>query len=266
MTSLINKAFREAKNNNRPALLTYTVAGDNNKKKSLEILKSISNYADICELGFPHNTPIADGGQIQTSAYRAIKNGIKINDVFSIAKSFKVSKKTKPIILMGYYNLIFQYNENRFIEKCKKSKIDGLIVVDLPYPENKVFASKCKKRGINFIQLISPTTSEIRLKKIIKDSHDMIYYISMLSTTGGKLKVSPSKILKKYGKIKNQDKSKNVVIGFGITEKTIKSLKKADGVVVGSAICKEISRSIKKRQNTVTNVTNIVKRLRKKIQ
>ena len=76
MASLLNQAFQNAKNENRPALLTYTVAGDNTKKKSLEILKSISNYADICELGFPHNTPIADGGQIQTSAYRAIKNGI----------------------------------------------------------------------------------------------------------------------------------------------------------------------------------------------
>ena len=167
---------------------------------------------------------------------------------------------------MGYYNMIYQYNENRFLEKCKKSKVDGLIVVDLPYPENKNFASKCKKKGINFIQLVSPTTSQIRPKKIIKDSHDMIYYISMLSTTGGKLKVSPRKILEKYNKIKKQSKSKNVVIGFGITEKTIKSLKKADGLVVGSAICKEISKSIEKRQNAVTNVTNIVKRLRNKIQ
>ena len=73
--SLINQSFENAKKENRPALLTYTVAGDNTKKKSLEILKSISDYADICEVGFPHNTPIADGGQIQTSAYRAIKNG-----------------------------------------------------------------------------------------------------------------------------------------------------------------------------------------------
>ena len=89
--SLLNGAIVN-KTENRPALLTYTVAGDNTKKKSLEILKSISQYADICELGFPHNTPIADGGQIQTSAYRAIKNGIKINDVFSIARSFKKSK------------------------------------------------------------------------------------------------------------------------------------------------------------------------------
>ena len=266
MSSLINQAFQNAKSKNRPALLTYTVAGDNSKKKSLEILKSISNYADICELGFPHNTPIADGGQIQTSAYRAIKNGIKINDVFSIAKDFKKIKKNKPIILMCYYNIIFQYNENKFLEKCKKSKVDGLIVVDLPYPENKNFANKCKKKGINFIQLVSPTTSNIRLKKIIKDSHDMVYYISMLSTTGGKLKVSSEEILKRYSKIKNQNKSKNVVIGFGITEKTIKSLKKADGLVVGSAICKEINDSINRRQNTVTNVTNIVRRLKNKIK
>ena len=266
MSSLLKKAFLNAKKENRPALLTYTVAGDNTKKKSLEILKSIANFADICELGFPHNTPIADGGQIQTSAYRAIKNGIKINDVFSIAKNFKKSKKNTPIILMGYYNMIFQYNENKFLDKCKKSKVDGLIVVDLPYPENKSFALRCKKNGVNFIQLVSPTTSQIRLKKIIKDSHDMVYYISMLSTTGGKLKVSPKKILERYNKIKNQNKSKNVVIGFGITEKTIKSLKKADGLVVGSAICREISKSIERRQNTVTNVTNIVKRLRNKIQ
>ena len=263
--SQINQSFKKAKRENRPALITYTVAGDNTKKKSLEILKSISEYADICELGFPHNTPIADGGQIQTSAYRAIKNGIKIKDVFLIAAQFKKLKKNKAIILMGYYNMIYQYGENKFIEKCQKSRIDGLIIVDLPFPENRTFAKKCKKKNINFIQLISPTTSKTRLKQIIRNSHDMIYYISMLSTTGGKLKVSPKKILEEYSKIKKQNSSKNVVIGFGITEKTIESLKKADGLVVGSAICKEITNSIKKRQNTVTNVTNVVKRLKNRI-
>ena len=265
MVSLINKVFKNVKNEKRPALVTYTVAGDNTKKKSLEILKSISKYADICELGFPHNTPIADGGQIQTSSYRAIKNGIKINDVFSIAKTFKNLRKNKPIILMGYYNMIYQFNENKFLEKCKKSKIDGLIVVDLPHPENKDFSLKCKRKGINFIQLVSPTTTQIRLKKIIKDSHDMIYYISMLSTTGGKLKVSPKKIIDEFTKIKNLNKSKNIVVGFGITEKTIKSLKKADGLVVGSEICKVISTSLKKGQNPVINATNIVKKLKNKI-
>ena len=88
----------------------------------------------------------------------------------------------------------------------------------------------------------------------------------MSSTTGGKLKVSPNKIIREYQKIKGLDKSKNIVIGFGITQKTIKSLKRADGLVVGSAICKEITRSIKKRQNTVTNVTNVVRKLKNKIK
>ena len=263
--SPIKLAFKIARYENRPALLTYTVAGDNTKKKSLDILKSISKNADICEIGFPHNTPIADGGEIQTSSYRAIKNGIKLNDVFQIVKKFKKYKNSKPVILMGYYNMIYQLGENKFLSKCKKSGVNGLIVVDLPWPENKKFAKKCKKKSINFIQLLSPLTSINRLKKIIKDSHEMIYYISMLSTTGGKLKVSPKKIIKNYNKIKKINPLKKCVIGFGITEKTIDKLKSADGLVVGSAICKEISKSLKKRQNPVTNVSKVVEILKKKI-
>ena len=265
MINSISKAFSSAKKEGRPALLTYTVAGDNTKKNSLKILKAVSKYADICELGFPHNTPIADGGQIQTSSYRAIKNGTKIKDVFKIVKDFKSSKFSKPIILMGYFNMILQYGQNKFLSDCKKNKIDGLIVVDLPWPENKKFANKCKKKSISFVQLISPTTSKNRLISIIKDSHNMIYYISMLSTTGGKLKVSPKKILLKYKKIKSIDSNKNCVIGFGITKKSISSLKSADGLVVGSAICREITNSLNKRQNPVTKVSNMVKKLKNKI-
>ena len=93
----------------------------------------------------------------------------------------------------------------------------------------------------------------------------MIYYISMLSTTGGKLKVPPKKILENYSKIKKIDKNKNCVIGFGITNKSIKSFKNSDGVVVGSEICKEITRSLNNRQNPVTNVSKIVARLKNKI-
>ena len=265
MISSISKAFNSAKKEGRPALLTYTVAGDNTKKNSLEILKSISKYADICELGFPHNTPIADGGQIQTCSYRAIKNGTKIKDVLKIVKDFKHSKFSKPVILMGYFNIVLQYGQNKFLNDCKKSKVDGLIIVDLPWPENKKFANKCKKKSISFVQLISPTTSKNRLKSIIKDSHNMIYYISMLSTTGGMLKVSPSQIKLNYKKIKRINSKKNCVIGFGITEKSISNLTFADGLVVGSAICKEITNSLNKRQNPVTKVGNMVRKLKNKI-
>ena len=196
MSNPISIAFKKANKENRPALLTYTVAGDSSKKQSLAILKSISKNADILEVGVPHNTPVADGSQIQTSAYRAIKNGIKINDIFQIVKDFKKLEKSKPIILMGYYNMIFQYGESNFLKRCKISGVNGLIVVDLPWPENKNFAKKCKDKSICFIQLLSPTTTNKRLKRIIRDSHEMNYFISMLSTTGGKLKVSHTKFLK----------------------------------------------------------------------
>ena len=263
--SVLNLTFKKCKKEKRPALLTYTVAGDNTKKKSLEILNSISIYADIIELGFPHNTPIADGGQIQTSSYRAIQKGIKMKDVFQIVSKFKKNKNSRPIILMGYYNMIYQYGENKFLRKCKQVGVDGLIVVDLPWPDNKPFAKKCKKNSVTYVQLLSPTTSKKRMKRIINDSHDMIYYISMLGTTGSKLKLSPREILKNYNKVKKINKNKNCVIGFGITNKSISSFKNADGVVVGSEICKEITRSLNNGQNPVTNVYKIVEKLKNKI-
>ena len=265
MKSEIQLTFENCKRENRPALLTYTVASDPNKKKSLQIINSIAKYADIIELGFPHSTPVGDGGQIQTSSNRAIKNGFKMRDSFQIANKFKKNYKNKPVILMGYYNMIYQYGENKFLKDCKKSGVSGIICVDLPWPENKDFAKKCKKKSINFIQLLAPTTTKDRMKKIIKDSHDMVYYISMLSTTGGKLKVSPRKILENYKKIKRMNSKKNLVIGFGITEKTIKSLKSADGLVVGSLLCKTITNSLKMRQNPVTKLDKVVYNLKKKI-
>ena len=265
MKSQITLAFETCRNEKRPALITYTVAGDNTKSNSLKILNAIAEHADILELGFPHNAPIADGGQIQGSSYRALKNGIKLKDVFQIVKKFKKSNPSKPLILMGYFNLIYQYGQEKFLTKCKSVGVNGLIIVDLPWPENKVFAKKCKKKSINFIQLLSPTTSYSRIKKIVKDSHDMIYYISMLSTTGGKLKVSPKKILENYKKIKRVNPFKNLVIGFGITDKTIASLKKADGLVVGSQLCRAITNSLEKRLNTAKMLNKIVYNLKSKI-
>ena len=265
MKSKIAIAFDNCRKEKRPALITYTVAGDNTKNNSLKILNKISKYADILECGFPHNTPIADGGQIQGSSHRALKNGIKLKDVFQIVKKFKKQNPSKPLILMGYFNLIYQNGENNFLNNCKKSGVDGLIIVDLPYPENKNFANKCKKKGITFVQLLSPTTSKDRMKKIIRDSHEMLYYISMLSTTGGKLKVSSKNILKNYNKIKRINPKKNLVIGFGITDKTISSLKSANGLVVGSMLCKIITNSIKMRQNPVTKIDKVVYNLKNKI-
>ena len=265
MKSEIQLTFENCKREKRPVLLTYTVASDPNKKKSVQIINSIAKHADIIELGFPHSTPVGDGGQIQTSSNRAIKNGFKMRDSFQIVNKFKKIYKNKPVILMGYYNMIYQYGENNFLKDCKKVGVSGIICVDLPWPENKDFSKKCKKKSINFIQLLAPTTTKDRMKKIIKASHDMVYYISMLSTTGGKLKVSPKRIRENYKKIKRINPRKNLVIGFGITDKTIKSLKFADGLVVGSLLCKTITNSVRMRQNPVTKLDKVVYNLKNKI-
>ena len=265
MNNLINKTFEKLKKKNRPALVTYTVAGDPNKNQSLTILKKISKHVDIVEWGFPHNCPTADGKEIQNSSYRALENGIKLNDIFNLVKKYKKDKNAKPLILMGYYQMVFNYGEEKFVNKCKQVGVDGLIIVDLIWPYNKKFANLCKKKSVCFVQLIAPTTTNQRMMKIIKDSHDMIYYISMLSTTGGKLKVTPKTILKNFNKIKKINKNKNIVVGFGITDKTISSLKKADGLVVGSALVKTITDSLNHRRNPLIEAEKMVKKLKSKI-
>ena len=265
MNNLINKTFLKLKKENRPALITYTVAGDPNKNQSLTLLKKISQHVDIVEWGFPHNCPTADGKEIQNSSYRALANGIKLNDIFNLVKKYKKDKNAKPLILMGYYQMVFNYGEEKFVNKCKQVGVDGLIIVDLIWPYNKKFANLCKKKSVCFVQLIAPTTTNQRMMKIIKDSHDMVYYISMLSTTGGKLKVTPKTILKNFNKIKKINKNKNIVVGFGITDKTISSLKKADGLVVGSALVKTITDSLNHRRNPLIAAEKMVKKLKSKI-
>ena len=265
MKNSIENIFKEAKNQNRPALISYTVCGDNNKENSLNILNSISENIDIAEWGIAHNCPTADGKEIQNSSYRALTNGIKLKNIFQMVKKYKKNKFSKPIILMGYYQMIFNYGEVKFIKKCKEAGVDGLIVVDLSYPDNKNFAKLCKKNSICFVQLVSPTTKLSRLKKIINNSHEIVYMISMLSTTGGKLKVSPKDILKRYNLIRSFDRSKYYVIGFGITENNISSLKSAQGLVCGSNLCRKITESLKKNLNPAKNLYKLTLNLKNKI-
>ena len=266
MMNMIDLAFKRGQIEKRPLLITYSVCGDPNKKKSLEILKSISEHVDLVEWGFAFNSPTADGSDIQNSTYRAIKNGINLKQTFELVKNYKKYKNSKPLILMGYYQMIFHYGEKKFVKKCKEVGVDGLIVVDLPWPDNKNFAKLCKKNSICFVQLIAPTTTKKRMKMIIKDSHQILYQISMISTTGRKLKVSAKEIIRNNKIIKRINPKKNVVVGFGITKKTISSLNECDGLVVGSAICKAISTSLKRRQNPTEKLNFMVKQLKSKIK
>ena len=144
--SLIAEAFNKCKKEKRAALLTYTVAGDNTKRKSLEILKKISSSVDIVELGLPHNTPIADGGQIQNSTFRSLKNGMKTKDIFQIIKSYKKFSLAKPLIIMTYYNPILQYGEKKFLHAT--GLLSTCIQHELDHCDGRLFIdylSKLKK-------------------------------------------------------------------------------------------------------------------------
>ena len=260
------ESFNNANNEDRPALLTYTVAGDPSKEISLEIFKTIANSGvDIIEVGLGHSANVGDGPAIQDCTYRALSNGIKNDDVFDVINSFKSEFET-DIIIMTYTNKIMRYGEDNFIKKCVDSNVSGLIVVDYPFPNNLEFSKKCEMNNVTFIQLIAATTSDKRLKEILKESHQILYYMSMSGVTGEKLKASSEEIMSKLNKIKVMAPDKKIILGFGITPENISDFKKTDACVVGSALCREISKSVNEGQNPASSVGSMVKTLRNKLK
>ena len=262
MLNPISVAFKKAKAENRPALLTYTVAGDSSKKQSLDILKSISKNADILEVGVPHNTPVADGSQIQTSAYRAIKKGIKLNDIFKIVRDFKKFDKSKPIILMGYYNPIYQYGVEKFITDTQNFGVDGFIIVDMPPEEDKEFVKYLKNTNMDLVKLLTPTTNEERLQKVLENSSGFLYYVSVTGITGTK-KASIEEIEKSLNIIKTLTKLP-IAVGFGIsTQKQIKEISNvANAAVVGSHIVKIIENEFSNNKTKLFNVEKVLKEVK----
>ena len=250
MNTRIKKNFEILKN--KTTIIPFVSGGDPDIKTSVEILKSFAkNGAQILEAGFNFNAPVSDGDPIQNSSYRALQNGAYIGKVFEIIKEFRKDYKSQAIILMGYYNIVLNFGEENFLKKCKDIGIDGLIISDLPFPENIPFVNKCRKYGVSFVQLIAPSTSPERIVKINEYADELLYYISLLGVTGTALKNSPKDVQKKYEEIKKICPNKAVVIGFGITKDLIKHLKNNTmGLVVGSQICSTIEKSIKNGQNS----------------
>ena len=264
MQTRIKKNFDILSKLEKSTVIPFVSGGDPDVKQSTEILKSFAkNGARIIECGFNWNAPVSDGDPIQNSSYRALKNGAYIEKVFEIIKEFRKDYKEQAIILMGYYNVCLKFGEDNFLKKCKNVGVDGLIISDLPFPENIPFVKKCRNIGISFVQLIAPTTSNERIAKINEYADEMVYYISMLGVTGSALKNSPEDIQKKYLEIKKLcSDNKRTVIGFGITQDVIKKFKNVDGLVVGSQICKTIEKSIENGQNSaVVEVSKLYKAL-----
>jgi len=230
--------FRKLKNK-RAAFIPFVVAGDPDLKTTEAlVLKMAERGADIIELGVPFSDPLADGPTIQTASQRALKNGVNLKDIFCMAERLKGI--STPLVLMTYFNPIYQYSLRSFAEDCHRHGIDGVIIPDLPPEEAGPWMREAKPLKLDTIFLIAPTSSADRIKLASRYSSGFLYYVSITGVTGTRGKL-PEELEQSIGQIKEYSE-KPVAVGFGVsTAEQVKEVSRvADGVIVGSAIVKII--------------------------
>ena len=266
MTTRMDKRFADLKAEGRPALVTYFMGGDPDYDTSLGIMKALPEAgSDIIELGMPFSDPMADGPAIQMAGQRALKAGQTLKKTLQLAAEFRKSDDATPIVMMGYYNPIYIYGVEKFLDDALASGIDGLIVVDLPPEMDDELCIPAIRKGINFIRLATPTTDEKRLPTVLKNTSGFVYYVSMNGITGSALP-DPSLVSGAVKRIK-QHTNLPVCVGFGV--KTADHAKvigsSADGVVVGTAIVNQVATSLTKdgkaTADTVQAVATLVRGL-----
>ncbi|RVD82378.1 uncharacterized protein DFL_006804 [Arthrobotrys flagrans] len=235
----LKAAFAKCKAEGRNALVAYVTAGYPTVELSVPILQALqAGGADVIELGLPFTDPIGDGPTIQGSNTIALQNNVNVPTVLSITKQARASGVTVPIVMMGYYNPMLIYGEERLIKDCAEAGINGFIVVDLP-PETEAlqFRDHCVKGGLSYVPLVAPSTSEARLKKLCSIADSFIYLVSRMGVTGatGKLNADLPELIKK---VKQASGNKPVAVGFGVSTRAHFQLvgAAAEGVVIGSQI------------------------------
>ncbi|MGH1397981.1 MAG: tryptophan synthase subunit alpha [Alphaproteobacteria bacterium] len=227
---------------NRPALITFITGGDPNYDTSLNVLKSLpAAGADIIELGMPFTDPGADGPTIDFASQRALASGANMHKTLDMVREFRTENTETPIILMGYLNPVHAFGINTFCTAAAEAGVDGLIIVDCPPEESEELESAATAANLNLIRLITPTTDEARLEKLLKGASGFLYYVSIAGVTGSK-KANLSEITPHITSIKEQSKMP-VAIGFGIkTPQDAANFGRiGDAVVVGSAIVQTIA-------------------------
>ncbi|MEM8832953.1 MAG: tryptophan synthase subunit alpha [Pseudomonadota bacterium] len=235
--SRIENKFANLKAQNKKALITFITAGDPDAQKSMDVMKQLpDNGADLIEIGMPFTDPMADGPAIQASSLRALANGMDMKGVLQMVRDFRTENNETPIILMGYFNPVYQYGCTTFVIEAKEAGVDGLIIVDLPPEEDSELRQPAQEAGLDFIKLLTPTTKGVRLKKVLENASGFLYYVSITGVTGTK-SADINAVGQHIANIKLET-DLPVVVGFGIkTPGDAANMSKiADGVVVGSAI------------------------------
>ena len=263
--SRIDKRFERTRAENRPAFVSFVMAGDPDPETADAILAGLPQAgADVIELGMPFSDPMADGVAIQRAGQRALANGMSLEKTLAMVARFREKDAETPIVLMGYYNPIYIHGVDAFVADAVKAGVDGLIVVDLPAEEDDELCLPALAAGLNFIRLTTPTTDNERLGTVLSNASGFVYYVSMTGITGAEIKSRAA-----VGEAVNSIKAVTglpVAVGFGIKTAEDARLigRDADGVVVGSALVAEIEKSLENGRATLGTaqaVHNLVRTL-----
>ncbi len=257
MTQRMTARFAKLAAENRPAFVTYFMGGDPDFETSVNIMKGLpAAGADVIELGMPFSDPMADGPSIQAAGLRSLEGGQNIPKAFDMVRAFRQDDDETPIVVMGYYNPIYQYGSEKFLQEAKQAGIDGMIIVDLPPEMDEELCIPALSEGLNFIRLATPTTDEKRLPKVLSNTSGFVYYVSINGITGAAAP-KPDEVAKSVAHIKAKT-DLPICVGFGVrsAEQAASIGKAADGVVVGSAIVSAIADSLDDGKATGKTLTD----------
>ncbi len=238
----IDTTFATLRAEGRKAFVAYIMGGDPDLETSLAVMQGLPGAGvDIIELGVPFTDPMADGPTIQLAGQRALDGGQTLEKTLEIVRRFRADDTETPIVLMGYYNPIYNRGVPKFLADAKAAGVDGLIVVDLPPEEDSELCIPAQEAGLNFIRLATPTTDAKRLPKVLENTSGFVYYVSITGITGAAM-AQATDVAPEVARIKSAT-DLPVIVGFGIsTPETAEAISSvADGCVVGSAIVKEIA-------------------------
>ena len=242
--SRIPETFRKLQAQKKKALIPFVTAGDPTPAMTVPIMRAlVDSGADILELGVPFSDPMADGPTIQRSSERALKHGVGLKDVLGFVREFRAADKTTPVVLMGYANPIEAMGYEPFAAAAHEAGVDGVLVVDYPPEESRQLVDVLKKRGIDSIYLLAPTSQESRIRQVKDMASGYIYYVSLKGVTGA-ANIDLQEVAAKLPQIRSHIKLP-IGVGFGIrdaqTARMIASV--ADAVVIGSRLVQEIESS-----------------------
>ena len=266
-TNRIERRFEALGRARRPALVTFLMAGDPDFDTACEIVRALPQAgADIIELGMPFSDPMSDGPAIQMAGQRALKSGQTMIRTLDMVRAFRAADTTTPIVLMGYYNPVYSYGNERFLDDALAAGVDGLIIVDLPPEADDELCLPALQRGLNFIRLATPTTDDARLPAVLANSSGFVYYVSIRGVTGT---AAPdvSGVATALARIRRHT-DLPIAVGFGVrTAAQAQALAAvADGIVVGSALVEKVRASLgpegHSRRETVAAVAAAVRELR----